>query len=106
MMMKALIGIVLLAVAAGGLWWSGLLKDYLPPNMGGTAMQQATTTPETPTQPAAQPPVTDLPTASDDASDAAIAQDSAAVDVQMQGLSSDEAGADQSINDKPTAQEF
>jgi hypothetical protein len=106
MVKKVLIVLVLIAIAAGGLWWSGLLKDYLPPMsfFSKTAMQ-----PETPApQPEAEAPAqqNDLPTSQGDTSDAAIMQDSAAVDTEFQALSGDESGADDSINDKPGAQEF
>lgn len=101
MIKKVLIGIVLLAIAGAGLWWSGLLNDYLPGRQAPAPAEQATTTPQQQAQ-----PVSDLPTDTGDSSDAAVVQDSAAVDAQLQGLSSDESSADSSLNDKPTAQEF
>ncbi|HWB34296.1 MAG TPA: hypothetical protein VG753_03195 [Candidatus Paceibacterota bacterium] len=102
-MMKWLIGLVLLIIAGTGLWFSGLLKPYLP---GATALiQQATTTPAT-TQQQAPQQTSDLPTSQSDDSDAAIAQDSAAVDAQMQGLGSDQSNVNSSLNDQPTQQEF
>jgi hypothetical protein len=94
------IGFVLLVAAGLGLWWSGLLVPYLPQKTA-EVQQQATTTPQ-----AAAQPVSDLPTGQSDTSDAAIAQDTAALDVQMQALSGDEASADQSLDDKSTPQEF
>jgi hypothetical protein len=106
MLKKALIGIVLIAIAAGGLWWSGLLKDYLPPMSLFPQAQKEAEVPAPQPEAQAQAPKSDLPTAQNDASDAAIAQDSAAVDTEFQGLAQDEAGADQSINDTQGAQEF
>ncbi|HVZ75763.1 MAG TPA: hypothetical protein VG934_00620 [Candidatus Paceibacterota bacterium] len=102
-MMKWIVGLALVIIAGAGLWFSGLLKPYLP---GATALlQQATTTPQVQQQ-QAQQPVSDLPTASDDDSDAAIMQDSAAVDTQMKSLGSDQTNVDSSLNDQPTQQEF
>lgn len=98
--MKWIIGFVLLILAVAGLWWSGLLKDYLPMKEAEAPSEQvATTTAQT-------QPVSDLPTATNDSSDAAIVQDSAAVDMQLQALVSDQTSTDQSLNDKPTPQEF
>ncbi len=97
-MTKLIIGLVLALLAGAGLWWSGLLNDYLPNKASAPVAQVATTTPQQQTS--------DLPTATNDASDAAIVQDSAAVDLQLQALSSDQASADQSLNDKPISQEF
>ncbi len=104
-MMKSLIVIVLLVVAAAGLWWSGLLKDYLPANFSAFGTKAPAEEPVASTT-QQQQPVSDLPTNAGDSSDAAIVQDSAAVDAQLKGLDSDEASADQGLNDKPTAQEF
>lgn len=100
-MTKWIMGIVLLAIAGGGLWWSGLLKQYLPMSEPTAMMEHPATT--TPVQ---QPVVTDLPTQGNDASEAAIVQDTAALDVQFSSLSSDQSGVDQSLNDKPVTQEF
>ncbi|HVV38990.1 MAG TPA: hypothetical protein VHD31_01560 [Candidatus Paceibacterota bacterium] len=102
-MMKWLIGLVLVVVAGAGLWWSGLLNQYLPTAKPQVAQQTATTTPQQQTTPA---PINDLPTQTSDTSDAAMAQDTAAVDAQMQGLQNDSASIDQSFNDKATAQEY
>jgi hypothetical protein len=64
----------------------------------------ATTTQQTPTQ---QPQATnDLPTQPNDASDQALSQDQAAIDTQMQGLSTDSANAQASTNDQPVSQEY
>jgi hypothetical protein len=43
--------------------------------------------------------------ASGDTSDAAIAQDNAAVDAQLKSLSTDSANVDQGMNDKPMPQQ-
>ena len=57
-------------------------------------------------QTAQQQTPTDLPTAANDTSDPAIAQDTASVDAQIKTLSSDSTSVDQSLNDKAGAQEF
>lgn len=90
-MMKWIIGIVVIALAAAALWWSGWLGTMMP-------SQTATTTPQT-AQPQAQAPTNGMSDSSD-TSDGAIAQDSAAVDAQIQGLTQDSAQIDSSISDK------
>jgi hypothetical protein len=72
------------------------------PKASPVAEQTATTTDQTAAQPA---PVSDLPTQGD-TSDAALVQDSAAVDAQIKSLSSDQANLDSSLNDKPVSQEY
>lgn len=98
-MLKAIFGLLLVGLAVGGLWWSGLLEDYLPKKNTPPVEQMATTTPP-------QQPASDLPTAIGDSSDAAIVQDSAAVDMQLQALDDDRKNTDESLNDKQTPQEF
>lgn len=99
-MMKWILGVVVLVIAGVALWWSGWLGNI------GMA------TPQTQTQPTDQQtaqntqPQSDLPTASNDASDGALVQDLAAVDLQMQNLTNDSANIDQSLNDKPVAQDY
>jgi cytoskeletal protein RodZ len=102
-MIKWIIGLVLVVVAAGAIWWSGILNPYLSM---GSAQQQATTTPEQTQQETSSAPQSDLPTASNDTSDAAVAQDAAAVDAQIKALSSDSSNLDSDLNDKPVSQEF
>jgi hypothetical protein len=102
--MKWIIGVlVVLIVVGAGLWWSGVLKPYFPGSQTQAPVSVATTTPTQQTQAA---PVNDLPTQPSDTSDAALTQDTAAIDAQMSGLSSDSSSMDQSFNDQPTAQEF
>jgi hypothetical protein len=98
-MTKWIIAIGILVIVAVGVWWSGLLSSLIPAATP-VAQEQATTTPQT------QQPVSDLPSQSNDASDAALVQDSAAVDTQLQGLGSDQSNIDSSMNDKPVSQEF
>jgi hypothetical protein len=100
-MAKWIIGIIIVILLAGALWYSGVLG-----NMGMTS-QMATTTPEVATttpQAVAQPE--NGMAATNDASDNAITQDAAAIDAQMQGLSSDSANVDSSMSDKQTAQSY
>jgi len=92
-MAKWLIGIVVIALAAAALWWSGWLGKMTP-------SQTATTTPETVTQtPPADTPVNGM-SSNSDSSDAAITQDTAAIDAQMSGLNDDSTQVDSSLNDK------
>ncbi len=111
-MFKFLIAVIVLAVIGAGLYFTGWytkITDMIPmmhqtEKTTDNVVPVATTTQE---QPPAQPaPVNDLPTAANDASDGALAQDSAAMDTQMQGLSTDSANASASLSDKPVTQEY
>jgi uncharacterized iron-regulated membrane protein len=94
-MAKWIIGIIVVALIAAGLYYSGVFgKLSMAP--AAPATQTATTTQQTPQQPQPENGMA----ATNDASDAAITQDAAAVDAQMQGLSSDSANVDSSLNDK------
>lgn len=101
--MKWLLGIIVIAAVVAGLWWSGALVKLQTLVMPGTppVAQQATTTP------AAQPqaPLNGM-SANNDASDAGIAQDTVAIDTQLQGLGSDSSSVDQSMNDKAVTQSY
>lgn len=91
---------MVLAIAGAALWWSGWLGNVAAP------------TPQAQTQPTDQQtaqntqPKSDLPTASNDTSNGALLQDTAAADLQIQNLTNDSANIDQSLNDKPVAQDY
>jgi hypothetical protein len=110
-MFKFLATVIVLLAAIGAVWYTGWLTKWVPsipsPDslFSSKAPVTATTTQQTPTeqQPAA---VNDLPTSQTDASDQALAQDSAALDVQMEALTTDSANAQGSLNDKPVTQEY
>ncbi len=93
--------IVVLIVLAGGAWlvmWSGWIKK---PTTTTPVAQTATSTPQ------AQPEQNmNGMAAANDATDAALEQDTAAVDAQMQGLTQDSASLDTSLNDKPLPQAY
>lgn len=91
-MAKWIIGIVVIVLAGAALWWSGWLGAMTP-------SQTATTTPQTQQAPQAQAPQNGM-SATTDVSDAAIGQDAAAIDAQLQGLTADSASVDSSLNDK------
>jgi len=110
-MFKFVITIVVLLVAAGALWYTGLLSQWVPsiPTYSQLMAQStATTTPQTATttQQQQQQAVNDLPTAQNDASDDALAKDSASLDAQLQALSTDSSNAQSSTNDAPVSQEY
>ena len=109
-MFKFIITLVVLIVAAGALWYTGLLSQWVPSIPTYSSLmspQTATTTPETTTQqPQAQQPVNDLPTAANDASDEALVKDSASIDAQMSALQTDSTNAQNSTTDKPVTQEY
>ncbi len=108
-MFKFIITIVVLLVVAGALWFTGLLSQWVPSIPTYSSLMSpsvATTTPQTTNTQQAQAPVNDLPTATNDASDAALVQDSASIDAQMSNLQTDSANAQSSTNDKPVTQEY
>lgn len=95
--------IIVLIVLAGGAWvvmWSGWLSKPQP--VVTRAPVVATTTPAAP---APEPNMNGM-AAANDASEMALLQDTAAIDTQMQGLTSDSASLDSSLNDKPMPQAY
>jgi hypothetical protein len=102
-MAKWIIGIIIIGLLGGALWFSGILG-----NMNKAPVQAPVTTAATTTAPAA--PAVPQPengmAATSDASDQALTQDAAAVDAQMTGLNSDNASVDSSLNDQQTAQSY
>ena len=104
-MAKWIIGIIIVVLLGGALWYSGALSSL---GLGMTPSQTPTSTPQaaTTTQQAAVPQPENGMAATNDASDAALTQDTAAIDAQMQGLGSDSANVDSSLNDKQTAQSY
>ena len=91
---KWVIGIIIVAALGWLLWWSGWLGHSSAPAASAPSTQQANTQTTV-----AQP--TNGMSAPTDTSDAALSQDTAAVDAQMQGLSSDSANVNSSLNDQP-----
>lgn len=100
-MTKWIIALGVLIIIGVGLWWSGIVTNFMT-NLQPSE-QTATTTPQVATTPE---PVSDLPTANNDTSNAALAQDSVAIDAQITSLAGDSTGIDASLNDKPVTQEF
>ena len=102
-MAKWIIGIIIVALLGGALWYSGWLGNItgMMPSQTATTTQETATT----TQQAAAQPENGM-AATNDASDSAIKQDTAAVDAQMQGLGTDSANVDSSLNDKQTPQSY
>jgi hypothetical protein len=90
-MSRIIIWLVVIIVIALGVWyfWSG--SNNAPVSQTSTAPSSATT--GTQTTPA-----------SGGTSNAALNQQSASIDAQLQGASSDSASVDQSLNDKPVTQ--
>lgn len=96
---KLIVGVVIIVAVAAVLWYMGILA----PLLGGGAVSE---TPTTTQQQVTQGPPSDLPTQSNDTSDAAIAQDAAAIDAEISALTSDSGQMDQSMNDKSIEQEY
>lgn len=99
---KSILVIIVIAGAGAALWWSGWLNNIglmLP-----TQQEAAAVTPQqTQQEPTA---VNDLPTAATDASESALQQDVAALDVQIQATAGDVSQVDQGLNDKSVTQEY
>lgn len=90
------VAVVVLAALAWLLWWSGWLTNKQTDL--SAAARNATTTPAT-----QQQPLNGM-SASNDASDAAIAQDTAAIDAQISAYATDNSNVDSSLNDKQVSQ--
>lgn len=110
-MFKFIVTLAVLLAIGGGLWYVGLLSEWIPsiPTPSKVfSTNTATTTEQTPTpqQNQQQQPVNDLPTATNDASDDALAKDSASIDAELTALSTDDSNAQNSLNDKPVTQEY
>ena len=101
-MAKWIIGIIIVALLGGALWYSGMLGTF-----GMTASQTPTSTPQlaTTTPQAVVKPENGM-AAANDASDVALIQDTAAIDAQMKGLNDDNAKVDSSASDKQTTQSY
>lgn len=91
------IAIIIVAALAWLVWWSGWLT-----NKNGSAVIPAQNA--TSTQAAAQPEPINGMSASNDASDAAIVQDTAAIDAQISAYTTDTSDVDSSMNDKQVTQ--
>lgn len=100
-MAKWIIGIIIVALLGGALWYSGMLGK-----LGMNASQTPPATTATTTQQAAAPQPENGMAATNDASNAALAQDAAAVDAQFAALVTDSANIDSSLNDKQTTQTY
>lgn len=99
-MAKWIIGIIIIALLGGALWYSGALKGFLTPPPAAAPAPVTTTQ-----QPAVPQPENGM-AAVNDASDAALAQDVVAVDAQMKGMTTDSAAVDGSLADKQTTQAY
>ncbi len=94
---KWIIGLIVLAALAWLVWYSGLLSAPAP--VAQRAALVATTTPQ---QSAAT--TTNGMSAPADTSSAALNQDAAAIDAQVQGLQIDTTSVDASLSDKSITQ--
>ena len=92
-MTKWIIGIILIILIAAAAWWWGTRPAQAPALPAQSNTQGAQTS-------------SGLPTAQSDTSDAAVVQDTAAIDSQMGGLNSDSAAVDSSMNDQPVTQSY
>jgi len=105
--MSSVIKFLIVLVIAGGLGWlawsNGLITKFTKPQTTATVQtnEQASTTPTAP-----EPQNTNGMSAQTDTSEAAIAQDVAAIEVMMKGLATDSADIDASLADKPITQSY
>ncbi len=88
------VAVIVVAALAWLLWWSGWLTNKQ--NGLTTGNQNATSTQET-------APINGM-SASNDASDGAISQDTAAIDAQLSAYTTDTSDVDSSMNDKQISQ--
>lgn len=99
-MSKVLIwlGVLLIVVIAGiGLWWSGMLGDFIAAITASPVEQEQTS--DTPEQ------QSELATGGD-TSDQALDQDTAALDAQLDAYTNASAAVDESLEDDPIEQEY
>ena len=100
--LKWVIAIIVLAGAGWLLWYSGWFRSTSNTMQASVATSTATTTAASSTAAVPQNGMT----VANDSSDAAIAQDAAAVDVQMQALGADNSQVTASLSDKPIVQSY
>lgn len=96
MAIKWIVAIIVLAAIAWLVWWSGWLGATPVPPPAPEPISAAPTTPE----------ITNGMSAPGNTSDEAITQDTAAIEVQMQGLSNDSAQVSGAAADKPGSQDY
>lgn len=92
------IAVIIVAGLAWLIWWSGWLT-----NKQGNPFGTNETATTTPTTNETQAPLNGM-SVSNDASDAAISQDAAAIDAQISAYASDTSSVDSSLNDKQITQ--
>ena len=95
--LKWIIALIVIIIAGFALWKSGLISLGSPATPAPQTNEQASSTPQV---------QSGLPTTQSDTSDAALDQDSAAIDTQLQGLSQDQTDINSSLNDQPGQQSF
>ena len=96
MAIKWILAIIVITAIGWLIWWSGWLGAAPVPPPAPEPISAAPNTPE----------MTNGMSSPTDTSDEAIAQDTAAVELQMQGLSNDSAQMANGMNDKPVAQDY
>lgn len=92
--LKWIVALIVVAAVGWLVWWSGILNkksETALPNQNASA----TSTEEVPQNGMSK---------SNDASDAAVAQDTAAIDAQLSAYASDSSSVDSSMNDKAVSQ--
>ena len=96
--LKWIIGLIVVAGAGWFLWWSGWLgnTNNIPASQTGSAVEVKNV---------AADPQNGM-SESGNTSDAALAQDSAALDAQLKAFAQDSSNIDSSLNDKPVAQSY
>lgn len=95
-MAKWIIGIIVVALLGAAVWYSGIITPK-----PATNTTTATSTPQAQT-----PQPENGMSATNDTSDTALIQDGAAIDAQIEGLTSDSAAVDSSFGDKPVQQAY
>ena len=97
---KWVLAVLVIVALAWIAWWSGCLGGMMPKTSSTTQTSAVANVAS------AVPVNTNGMSTLNDTSDAAIAQDVGAVDIQLQGLLADSTSVDVSASDKPVAQAY
>ena len=96
MAIKWILAIIVITAIGWLVWWSGWLGAASVPPPAPEPISIAPSTPE----------ITNGMSSPSDTSDEAMAQDTAAIELQMQGLTNDSVQVAGSMNDKPVSQDY
>src|SRR5580692_10654755 len=96
---KVVLGVVIVVIVVGLGWWYFASQQSMSGNQGAYSNPAPTGTVSTTTQGGQPAQQNGAGVSAANSSDAALANDVTSIDTQMNGLNSDSASADQSMND-------